>query len=70
VPIFDRRGSTEVRNMDTVTSCLAFPKATVGYCATRYAGSKQSWPQFLKRCNAAHNRGGMRRTLHLLTPIY
>jgi hypothetical protein len=37
---FDRRGSAEVRNVDTVTSRLAFPKATVGYCAVRDAGGE------------------------------
>jgi hypothetical protein len=29
--VFDRRGSTEVCNLDTVTSHLAFPKAAIGY---------------------------------------
>jgi hypothetical protein len=40
VVTFDRRGSAEVRNVDTVTSRLAFPKATVGYCAVRDAGAE------------------------------
>jgi hypothetical protein len=36
VAVFDRCISTEVRDVDTVTSRLAFPKATVGYCVVRY----------------------------------
>jgi hypothetical protein len=40
VAVFDRRGSTEVRYMDTVMSRLAFLNATVGYYATRYAGTE------------------------------
>jgi hypothetical protein len=36
--VFDQCGSTEVHDMDTVTSHLALPKATVGYYAMRNAG--------------------------------
>jgi hypothetical protein len=31
--VFDLRGSGKVRDVDIITSRLAFPKATVGYCA-------------------------------------
>jgi hypothetical protein len=37
VAAFDQRESIEVHDMDTVMSRLVFPKATVGYCAVRYA---------------------------------
>jgi hypothetical protein len=40
VAVLDRRGSAEVRDVDTITSYLVFPKATVGYCATRYVGTE------------------------------
>jgi hypothetical protein len=38
VVVFDRCESVEVRDVDTITSRLAFSKTTVGYCAVRYAG--------------------------------
>jgi hypothetical protein len=38
VTVFDQRGSAEVHDVDTITSRLVFPKATVGYCAARYVG--------------------------------
>jgi hypothetical protein len=44
VSVFDRRGSTEVRDVDTVTSRLAFPKATVGYYAVRYTIAEAIMP--------------------------
>jgi hypothetical protein len=37
VVTFNRHRSVEVRDVDTITSCLMFPKAMVGYCATRDA---------------------------------
>jgi hypothetical protein len=37
VAVFDQRESAEVRDVDTVTSRLVFPKATIGYCAAGYA---------------------------------
>jgi hypothetical protein len=37
---FDRRGNTEVHDVGTVMSRLAFPKATVAYCTVRYAGAE------------------------------
>jgi hypothetical protein len=40
VATFDRCESVEVRDVDTVMSCLMFPKATVGYYAVRDAGAK------------------------------
>jgi hypothetical protein len=38
VAVFDRCESTEVRDVDTITSRLAFSKTTVSYCAVRYTG--------------------------------
>jgi hypothetical protein len=38
--VFDRRGSAEVRDVNTIMPHLAFPKPTVGYCAARYTGVK------------------------------
>jgi hypothetical protein len=40
VAVLDQRISTEVRDVDTITSCLVFPKAMVGYCAMRYVGTE------------------------------
>jgi hypothetical protein len=40
VAVFDRHGSTVVRNVDIVMSHLAFPKATVCYYAVKYVGAK------------------------------
>jgi hypothetical protein len=37
---FDRCRSAEVHDVGTVTSRLSFPKATVGYYATRYTGAE------------------------------
>jgi hypothetical protein len=40
VAVFDRRGSAKVCDMDIVTSHLAFPKTTIGYCAAKYTGTE------------------------------
>jgi hypothetical protein len=37
---FDHRESNQVRGVDTITSRLAFPKASIGYCAVRYVGAE------------------------------
>jgi hypothetical protein len=50
---FDRHGSAEVRNVGTISSHLAFPKATVGYCAARYVGAEAimaTFPESMQRC--------------------
>jgi hypothetical protein len=54
VVVFDRHESTEVHDVDTVTSRLAFPKATVGYCAVRFTGADTIMVTVLKttRCYA------------------
>jgi hypothetical protein len=53
VAVFDRCGSTEVRDVDTVTSRLAFPMAMVGYCIARYAGFEEimaAVPKMMRHC--------------------
>jgi hypothetical protein len=53
VVTFDQHGSAEVRNVGTVSSHLAFPKATDGYCTARYVGAEAimaTFPELTQPC--------------------